>query len=86
MNEKSKENIKKAHIYCRTNRKILTKSSRCGCFYWLKIFEPKEIKDWCDNGTTAICPYCGIDSLLPENNFYPLTLEFLAAMKKYWFF
>ena len=66
MNEKSKENIKKAHIYCRTNRKILTKSSRCGCFYCLKIFEPKEIKDWCDNGTTAICPYCGIDSLLSK--------------------
>lgn len=75
----------RAHVCCTHNRKELEKSSKCGCFYCLKIYDSKEIVNWTDGGSTAVCPYCGVDSVLYENSFYPVTEEFLKAMKKRWF-
>ncbi len=83
MNE---ESIIKAHQLCRHNKLVLEESRICGCFFCLKVFDPQEIKDWCDNGKTAICPNCGIDSIIPRTNQYPINKEFLTSMKKYWFF
>jgi hypothetical protein len=36
-------------------------------------------------GQTAICPRCGIDSVIGDESGYPVTREFLAAMKAHWF-
>jgi hypothetical protein len=37
-------------------------------------------------GTTAICPRCGIDSVLPDNTpGVPLNTELLTAMCEYFF-
>jgi hypothetical protein len=38
---------------------------------------------WIDNGHTALCPHCGIDSVLPDT--VPLEAAFLEAMRKHWF-
>ncbi len=56
-----------AHACSFHNREQLLKASKCGCFYCLKIFNPKEIKKWCDGEKTAICPYCGIDSIIYDS-------------------
>ena len=34
---------------------------------------------------SAICPRCGIDSVIGDAAGYPLTTEFLSRMKAYWF-
>jgi len=81
----NKNDIKNAHVCSSGNREHLSKSKKCGCFYCLKIFDPKLIVDWCDNGQTAICPFCGIDSIIYDNKIYPISKEFLELMKKYWF-
>lgn len=79
----------KAHIYCANNKNALSKDSKCGCFHCIKIFDPKEITSWCcirsDDNDTAICPYCGIDSIISESSNFPITKEFLEKMNKYWF-
>ncbi len=79
-----------AHRYCSNHKKTLKHDKVCGCFYCLKIFSPNEIKMWIqgepgDPLGTAICPYCGIDSVIGESSGYPITQEFLRRMKKYWF-
>lgn len=75
-----------AHQYSINHKEALQKDKKCGCFYCLKIFDPKEIEDWIpDISGTACCPYCHIDSVIGESSGYPITEEFLAAMKKYWF-
>lgn len=56
-----------AHACIFHNWEQLLKVSKCGCFYCLKIFNPKEIKKWCDSEKTAICPYCGIDSIIYDS-------------------
>ncbi len=78
----------KAHLYSGANRDYLSKDKKCGCFYCLKIFDPKEIIDWCyyvSDEDTAICPYCGIDSIIGESSGFPITEEFLKKMHNYWF-
>ena len=34
---------------------------------------------------TALCPYCGIDSIIGESSGYPITAEFLKSMHERWF-
>lgn len=81
-----KDDIIKAHKYSINNKEQLIKDKKCGCFYCLKIFNPKEIKEWIEDKTeTAMCPYCGLDSIIGESSGYPITKEFLNEMREYWF-
>ncbi len=84
------EFIKWAHRFCRNNRKSLFRSSVCGCFDCLQIFSPFKIEDWVDEnsakiGQTARCPYCGVDSLIGDNDVAGINIDFLRVMKADWF-
>jgi len=57
------------------NRKSIEASTLCGCYYCLKIFPSVEVKRYLKdkNGDTAVCPKCGIDSVVayePESEKY----------------
>lgn len=79
-----------AHLFSCNHMKELKEDKRCGCFSCLRIFEPKEIGQWivadndCDRDGTAVCPFCGIDSVIGESSGFPITTEFLSQMKEYW--
>lgn len=75
-----------AHKHSSNHKEKLQKDKRCGCFYCLRIFSPQDIDQWLDIEGTAICPYCGVDSIIGESSGYPITHEFLLKMKKYWFY
>lgn len=75
----------KAHEFSSRNMLALRNDRVCGCFYCLKIFSPEQIERWLLVEQTALCPYCGIDSVIGESSGYPITEEFLAKMKAYWF-
>lgn len=77
--------IKEAHKHSIRHRDELRNSKSCGCFYCVDIFDYKNISEWCDDGDTALCPTCGIDSVIGSDSGYEITKEFLGAMKKYWF-
>jgi len=75
-----------AHKFSSNHRDVLLKDGTCGCFYCLKIFNPNEINFWIEDiGGTAVCPYCGIDSIIGESSGYPITIDFLEKMHKHWF-
>jgi len=75
-----------AHAFSSNHREILLKDGLCGCFYCMEIFDPKLITDWVpDTSGTAICPFCGIDSVIGESSGYPITKEFLSKMNQHWF-
>lgn len=81
-----KEDYIVAHKFSINHRKELIKDKKCGCFYCVKIFSPSEIKIWIEDPLkTAICPYCGIDSVIGEYSGYPITQELLQKMHDYWF-
>ena len=89
MRNNTPEILKHLNLKCFENQSILENSKKCGCFYCLKIFTPAEITNWINDagGKTALCPYCMIDSVIPESDRgdYELNTELLKDMNKYWF-
>ncbi|MFD2893889.1 hypothetical protein [Sphingobacterium arenae] len=81
------EYLERAHMASSSHRTEMENSSLCECFYCLATFTSKEIIEWIDEpngGETAICPKCGIDSVLGSK--YPIAdAVFLEEMNKYWF-
>ena len=76
--------IRDAHRFSSGHRDAIVASSLCGCFYCLSTFKPSEIGRWLEK-VTAICPRCGINSVLPGNVGLPLDREFLTQMQFHWF-
>lgn len=80
------EDVIAAHSHCSGHREELEASKLCGCFYCLRIFPPNKIVEWIDDpDETAMCPFCGIDSVIGDKSGYPLTEKFLSRMYRYWF-
>lgn len=80
------ETIIQAHKHSANHRAEIEASPSCGCFYCCEIFPAAEINEWIDDDTTAICPGCGIDSVIGSGSGFPVTtVEFLARMRRYWF-
>ncbi len=77
--------IVEAHKHSFNNRAEVEQSEICGCFYCLETFPSKEVIEWVNGDNTAICPKCGIDSVLGDEANFDLTPEFLKSMHKYWF-
>jgi len=67
------------------NKTALESVAKAGCYQCLEIYETKEIKEWTDQGQTALCPKCHVDSVIPSSSFNELTKEKLEEIKKYWF-
>ena len=82
LNEKIMNSLHKESSYHREN---IESSKKCVCFYCLESFNPSEIKEWIDKGQTALCPRCGIDSVLGDKTEWPLTNKIIKDMQKYWF-
>lgn len=55
--------------------------SEFGCYFCQSIIKREDIEDTCDNGETAICPKCSVDSLLPGIT----DTELLAKGLERWF-
>jgi hypothetical protein len=39
--------------------------SKCACFCCLRKFPLSAIREWTDDGQTALCPKCTVDSVVP---------------------
>jgi hypothetical protein len=77
--------IREAHRHSSGHRLELQASDLCGCFYCNAIYPPSEITEWVDDGQTALCAKCGIDSVIGTKSGFPLTQVFLAEMNRFWF-
>ena len=84
----SRDFLEQAHKSCSSHKDEILASNLCGCFYCEQTFQPKEIEEWIEeniaDGETAICPKCGIDSVLSSK--FPITdKHFLSEMNALWF-
>jgi hypothetical protein len=82
--------IIKAHNHSIRHYNELKQSDLCGCFYCCKTFKFSQITDWVKDSEeeaeqTALCPFCGIDSIIGSKSGYPIEKKFLKQMKKKWF-
>ena len=67
-NKESKKGVlKEAHHHTTYNKEEIEKSGTFYCISCLKSMAPSEITEFWDiNGTTGVCPYCGIDALIGD--------------------
>lgn len=59
--------IKKIYKLTINNKNFVLNSDKVGCFFCKNIFSSKEIVNYVDDGTTAICPKCDIDSIVCDS-------------------
>lgn len=84
------EEIIELHKQSQHNRKYIESHEDVvlGCFSCFKVCELEEIEQWTDEGDTAICPNCGVDSLIygkdPDAG-EEVTAEQLHTLHKYYF-
>jgi hypothetical protein len=93
--EFTRAELEDAHIHSSCNKNEIIASDFCACFYCKRVYEPSQIKEWLfesrgelatkEDKYTAICPYCGIDSVIGSVSKYDLSKEFIEAMNNMWF-
>src|SRR5262245_20230069 len=79
-----------AHQHSIDNRAEVEGSTLCGCFHCGAKLRPAEIIEWVDanregEGQTALCPRCGVDSIIGDRSGFDISDELLSAMQARWF-
>lgn len=78
-------NQEKLHARAIMNRGSVLDSEECGCFFCLHKFKPGAITDWGKDDSTAVCPFCGVQAVIPNCPDYDFSDALLLQMKEYWF-
>jgi len=86
----SKDLLYKLHRLSFGNEPLVEKATVCGCFYCGAIYSPDVIDpelDYCIDfpHDTALCHYCGIDSVILDNMGVEITPELLEEMYQEFF-
>jgi len=76
---------KAAREHASRHRAEIQASARCGCYFCFHTFPHTEIKAWVDSDQTALCPACGIDSVIGDASKHRLDGRFLRQMHTQFF-
>jgi hypothetical protein len=81
--------LKAIYSHSIRNEESILKSNLCGCFHCISILAATDVKSSemmveKDGFKTAICPICGIDSVLGDAS-VEITAEILEALNEHYF-
>lgn len=65
--EQEETELKNIHKHSINNKIELETAEKCICIYCNAEFTYNKIKDWIDNNTTALCPCCGLDTVIDKS-------------------
>lgn len=74
-----------ARVHASRHRAEIEASSRCACFFCFRSFAPTAIKAWIEGDQTALCPFCGLDAVLPTVAELRIDDQFLRKMHQHHF-
>lgn len=69
-----------ALTHASNHRAELDESAQCGCFFCFRTFAASEIRIWIDKNQTALCPRCGIDSVIGTASGFTVDDRFLRKL------
>jgi hypothetical protein len=69
-----------AKAHSSKHRTEVEASERCGCFFCFRVFAPSSIKAWTEANQTALCPHCGMDSVIGSAAPFQIDDRFLRRM------
>ena len=85
----SSSTLEALHRLSSRNRDTVQGTRACGCFHCLRTFDAAAVVDWTREGDgqeeTALCPFCGSDSVMPAREGAPIDPGVLKAMQVYWY-
>ena len=64
------------------NRGALEATGRAACFGCLQTLEASRVVEYVDAGQTALCPACGLDTLLPVHGAEDADVQLLRALNE----
>jgi hypothetical protein len=73
------------HKKCINNKSNIDDETVCGCFYCETIFQGDQVSNYIDEGQTALCPNCNIDSVIASDKKDTVSQPLLKAMKSKYF-
>ena len=81
--------LKAVYSHSIRNEESILKSDFCGCFHCISIFPVADVKSSAmmvekDGFKTAICPICGIDSVIGDAS-VEITAEILESLNEHYF-
>lgn len=78
-----------AHLSYDNWMRLKHHNQKCGCYYCGHIFDSsvldEETECTCFSDQSILCPACGIDSVISEEDGFTLTKEFLEDMSQIMF-
>lgn len=78
--------LKMLHRQSIGNKVRLADAKDCGCYFCFSHFAVAEVEYWDDeDDQTAVCPHCGIDSVIGEYEEQRVPDDLLKAMKERYF-
>ena len=69
-----------AHLHASNHRAEVEASERCGCFSCFRTFAPATIRKWIDKDQTALCPACGLDTVIGTASTHRIDDGFLRRL------
>ena len=77
--------LERLNAYSSHNKRYIAVSNKCYCFHCLACVDHSEITEYLDAGQTAICPKCGIASIIPDSIDDTVDEKIISEMHAYWF-
>lgn len=81
-------NLDRAQYASFYNRNSIEGSQTAGCFHCQHIFPAYEVVNWLDEQyeqqASALCPHCGVCTVIGDAAGFPITEDFLAQMNQRW--
>lgn len=77
--------LKDIHRHSFKNREEIQSSVLCHCFACKEASASSHVTEWADDGDTALCPRCGIDSVIGDASGFEMTPALLQQMSTFWF-
>ena len=81
----AKKALRQIHNHSFKNQEEISKSLICYCFHCKRASASSQITKWVDDGETATCPRCGIDSMIGDASGYEMTGPLMEEMHTFWF-
>lgn len=83
--QEKESQMKRLHAYASHNKELIEKSDRCYCFYCNANMGSGEIEKYLDKEETALCPKCGVDSIIPDSIDEQIDENIISELHDYWF-
>jgi hypothetical protein len=77
----NKMEIERVHLLSTNHREAMQAATHVSCYFCMTISLANAVKLWVDNDSTALCPNCEIDAVIPGQ----LDMPTLEALNIRWF-